>query len=220
MSRNIIVDVEHSGSTTKKNFIVSIASVAYDAQTHEEVSHIKIQFIPDSNACSWSDRTLQFFKTNATLNTEIARVASGVGDTPAIGIAKFVDWVQQVRGDIDPNNMLFIADTAASDATWFNDYLANIGHEPMQNFYQTDTYSYFKDMVSTDSYALGVAGVLPSVLATIWSPDTTARVSLGIPSDVLPKAKHDHDPLNDCRYIYEMFRIVSEYRNNQCTVAC
>lgn len=215
---DIAFDLEFSGPRINRHFVVSWAMVARNAFTRDIVSQKKVLFLKPQDK-EWEPTCLEeFWKKDPELVKEVDRIEAGeIGKSVEEGTEEMVDWIHNVKkehaGD-DLDMITFLCDTTAVDSVWVNYYLSQIDHEPIQAFFGK-----FKDVVNTSSYAMGAAALhtgdicIQTKKRGRFSENRELRRIYDVPADKRPKTKHDHDPLNDCKSMFEEFDIHHEYAN-------
>jgi hypothetical protein len=209
---NIGYDLEFSGSRLDQHFVVSWASVAEDAVTHQVLSSKKVLFHRPDNR-SWDQRCVDEFwckpakdgeseeqkKNREALVAEYKSVESrdSCRKTAVQGTVEMIEWINSVLMEFagaDDRNIAFLCDTCGPDYMWMNYYLAFWGsHEPLHTFFGGK----FKDCICNSCYALGAAGCSTVEVCKVvkekghFSEGKAIRQALWIPDCEQPTAPHD-----------------------------
>lgn len=210
MNYGLIIDVETTGRDLLKNDMICFAAVIIDFNTGKFHDEFKVFLKPKSGKLNWEKRCVDEFweKKENKENTKITLLNfEKYGVSIEFGMKQFFDWINIKQPKEVLNNLMIYTDTAGFDISWVNRYLSEADLGTDCCYIIQDQYRPTRDCTS---YNFGIARHLPS--NGLWGSEKQAAKILNFenPENFKEQSpfKHDHDPLNDARYIaYSIYRL-------------
>lgn len=172
-SVDIFIDLD-----LKNNQISSIGAVARDSMTKKEIDTICFQILPENESYSVCFRfyeTVTNFTSTCTSNwcsspsqvgdSELEGLKNDQGMNVDEGFQHFVNWVDDLVKTLAINHhMVTFWVDSTRDITLLNHHLHVIDHRPLHTFFAVPGKRFYKDVVLTNSYDLGMIGLGSTIM--------------------------------------------------------
>lgn len=192
-------DIEKSGPRTDKHSMLAIGGVVVRVHDNKLMDSIRI-FMKMEKGHGFSDvcrKEYWYDWDRFPMNQEILELVEEKGVEPKEGIQQFADWLDQQERTYSESGLALATDNPASDARWVSHYFQKyLDRNPMIHPYGDET----KYRRLHHSNAFGRALSLDDGSGGQWCERLRAK-GIQVPPDDL----HDHDPLNDAKWIAKLY---------------
>jgi len=200
-------DIEKSGPRTDRHSMLAVGGTVLRVHDDKEMSTIRV-FMKMEEGHDFSECCRKEYWYNwkdYPTNEHVLKLIEREGVSPAKGIASFATWLDTQEAQYD-KQLAVTTDNPASDATWVSHYFQKyLDRNPMIHpFGDEKRYRRLHH-----SNAFGRAISLDDGSGGKWIERLQAMGIQTPPSDL-----HDHDPLNDARWIAKLYTACIRHARN------
>lgn len=196
-------DIEKSGPRTDKHSMLAIGAVVVRVIDDQEVSKFRV-FMKMEEGHDFSEHCRADYWYNFEKNPNNKRVLKLIeteGIPPSDGIRKFADWLDEQERTY--TSLAPTTDNPSSDAAWVSHYFQKyLDRHPM--IHREGKEPLYRRLHHSNEYARAIS--LDDGSGGDWC-QRLREMGIKVP----PKELHDHDPLNDARWIALLYTACIRY---------